>query len=107
VHKKLGQVGPAAATNTKAYQVAGTVDAAIITSLLASNHGSAEDTIRVFSVSAGDTAGLGNDVYYDIPVPSGDCFLSNPATVLQPSGALWVYSLNGTTSFTVSGLEIS
>ena len=105
-HKRLGQVTPTAATNTQIYAPAASTDA-ILTSLLCSNHGGVEDTIRVFNVPAGEVSGTGNDIYYDIPVPVGDSFLSNPATVLTSGDKMEVYSLNGTTTFTFSGLEIT
>ncbi len=105
-HKMLGQSKPSANTNTTVYTVpGGTI--AIISGIFVANVGSALDTIRIFAVPSGDSAGVANAIYHDISIPDDETLLVNGALTLDAGDFLVVFALNGDITFTVSGLEIT
>ena len=105
-HKRLGRTTPAAATNTTSYTAPASTKA-LITSIIVSNTGAAAETMRIFAVPSGGSAGVTNALYYDVPVPDNDTFVANIAVLLETGDFLVVYSLGGALTFTTSGIEIT
>lgn len=105
-HKLLVRSKPAAATNTIGYTTPAATKA-LVTSIVAANVGAAADTIRIFIVEAAGIAAVGNAIYYDLPLPDNDTFVANVAILCETDVDIVVYSLNGDTTFTISGIEIT
>jgi hypothetical protein len=63
--------------------------------------------VRVFVVPSAGAAGVSNAVIFDLTINFGNPFAMNTIPVLNASDFLVVYSLNGTSTFTASGLELT
>lgn len=105
-HKRLATSSPAATTNTTAY-TAPALTTVILSSIFVCNTSASDTTFRLFLVPSGGAAGVGNALYYDLPLRANDTFLINGVPDLQPGDFLVVYSGNGLIAFTISGLEIA
>ena len=105
-HKLLVRSKPAAASNTIGYTTPASTKA-LITSIVACNVGTSSDTFRIFVVEAAGTAAVGNAIYYDVALPDNDTFVANVAILAETDVDIVVYSLDGDTTFTISGIEIT
>ena len=104
--KRLATSAPAAASNTTAY-TAPAATTTITSSITICNTNAATDTVRVFAVTNGSSAGVGFAFIYDMTIPYGNSYYANIAIALNAGDFLVVYSLNGTSTFVLSGAEIT
>lgn len=104
--KSFGRQNPAAATNTTLY-TAPALTTSQLQCLMICNTTNADDLVRVFVVPSGGSAGVPNTIIYDLTINYGNPFAMNTIPTLAPGDFIQVYSLNGTSTFTASGLEMS
>jgi len=100
-----GPTAPGAASNTTIYTATGLT--AQLASLHICNTNATSDMVRVFIVPSAGTAGVTNAIMYDVPVAYGNPFVMNTIPDLNAGDFISVYSLNGTSTFTLSGTELS
>lgn len=103
----LGRSSPAAATPTTLYTSPVSTKTMVTSLYVCNTSTTTADTIRIFLVPSGGSAGVTNAIYYDMVVPVGNPFLANAVPLLETGDFISVYSLNGTTTFTASGLQIA
>jgi hypothetical protein len=104
--KSFGRSNPNAAANTTLYTAPASTTS-LLQCLVACNTSAADDKIRVFLVPSAGAAGVSNAIIFDLVVQFGNPFAMNTIPTLNAGDFLVVYSLNGTTTFTASGLELS
>jgi hypothetical protein len=103
-NKILGRVKPAAITNTTLYTVPGSTQANV--NIFVSNQGSGEDQIRIALTPSGSALAATDYLAYDTVI-SGNGTLNFTGIALAAAGFITVYSVNGTSSFVATGIEIS
>lgn len=104
--KSFGRSSPVLATNTTLYTTPASTTS-MLQCLIACNTSAAADKIRVFVVPSAGAAGVSNAIIFDLTLQFGNSFVMNTVPTLNAGDFLVVYSLNGTTTFTASGLELS
>lgn len=104
--KSFGRSNPGAASNTTLY-TAPALTTSMLQCLLICNTTNADDKVRVFIVPNAGAAGVSNAVIFDLVINYGNPFAMNTIPTLNPGDFISVYSLNGTSTFTASGLELS
>ena len=105
-YKILGQVSPAATTETDLYTVPGATSA-VVSSIVVCNR---EDQVATFniSVSQGGAATSDKDyIYYSLIIPSNDTFVASIGITLATTDVVRVYGSNGLLSFSLFGSEIT
>jgi hypothetical protein len=105
-HKLLGRARPSAITVTTIYTAPASTKA-MLSSIFVCNTSSVVDYLRLYVVPSGGSAAVGNAIYSDLPIAGNDSLLVNGVPVLEAGDFLAGYSLNGTLTYTVSGMEIS
>jgi len=103
-NKILGRVKPAAITNTVLYTVPAATQANV--NIFISNQGPGEDKVRVALTPSGSVLAATDYISYDTVI-LGNGVLNITGIALAAAGFINVYSLNGTTSFVATGIEIS
>lgn len=106
-YKVLGQSAPTAATLTTLYTVPA-LTSTIVSSLVSTNlNGTTPDVINVAVRPAG--ASITNSMYitYSVTVPPYSNYVIQFGLTLATTDVVSVYSLNGTTSFSLFGSELS
>ncbi|MCK9439431.1 MAG: hypothetical protein WC188_04640 [Candidatus Caldatribacteriota bacterium] len=103
-NKILGRVKPASITNTSLYTVPVVTQANV--NIFIANQGSGEDQIRVAITPSGSALAATDYIIYDIAL-AGNSSQQLTGIALAASDFITVYSLNGTTSFVATGIEIS
>lgn len=104
-YKTLGQVAPAITTQTELYTVPAS-KAAVISSILCCNRGTADGTVRIAVLPSGGSVSNENYIYYDVPVPAKDTFAATLGVTLEAAGEVEVYASSGDFSFSAFGKEI-
>lgn len=102
----LGRVQPTANTNTSLY-TSPALTKTMVTSLYICNTNATPDTVHVYLVPNGGAVNLNNAIYYTMTIPFGNTFLANAVPLLEAGDQIVVVSVNGTTTFTASGLQIT
>ena len=103
-NKILGQVKPAAITNTILYTVPASTQADA--NIFAANQGAGEDKVRIAVTKSGSILAPTNYLIYDTVI-AGNSTLNLTGLALAAGDFITVYSENGTTSFNATGIEIS
>lgn len=104
IRKVLGQVSPAATTNTTLYTVPSGTDT-VVSSIVVCNRGAAETYFRVAVRPAGVTIDDKHYIYYDVIVASGDTFTATIGMTLSATDVVTVYATDATLSFNLFGQE--
>ena len=105
-YKILGQVSPAATTQTDLYTVPAATST-VCSSISICNRGASATMFRV-SVSQGGAATANKDyIYYDVMLASNDTFIATIGVTLAATDKVRVYSGNSSLSFHLYGTEIS
>ena len=106
VYKLLGRANPSASSPTIVY-TAPLLTTVLVSSILVTNTGSADDSIQIFFVPALGAAGPSNAIIWNLVIPVGNPYAANVVPILAPGDFIVVESANGNCTFTISGLEIS
>lgn len=101
----LGQVTPAATTETDLYIVS--TASAVGSSLIVCNRGTSQATFRV-SISKGGIATSNKDyIYYDLIIAGNDTFIATIGITLSIRDVVRVYASSANLSFSLYGSIIS
>ena len=101
--KRLFTSAPGAAANTTVYTATGVT--ALFSSLNICCTNAAGDTVRVFIVTSGQSAGTGYAAIYDMTIPYGNSYAGNLAITLNAGDFIVVYAAGGFCTFIGSGGE--
>ena len=105
-YKVLGQISPAATTETALYTVPASTSA-IGSSIIIANRSTTVATFRV-SIVVGGVATTNKDyIYYDLPIGANDTFIATIGITLATTDVVRVYASNTNLSFSLYGSEIS
>lgn len=104
--KSFGRSSPGAASNTTLY-TAPALTTSMLQCLMMCNTSPADDKVRIFIVPNAGAAGVSNAIIFDMVLQFGNPFAMNTIPTLNTGDFLSVYSLNGSSTFTASGLELS
>jgi len=104
VNKILGRVKPDIIINTVLYTVPGSCQANV--NIFISNQGAGEDRVRVALTPSGSSLAATDYIMYDTII-SGNSIINITGIALATGGFITVYSLNGTSSFVATGIEIT
>ena len=105
-YKILGQVSPAATTETDLYTVPGATSA-VVSSIVVCNRENQVATFNI-SISQGGAATAVKDyIYYSVVIPSNDTFVASIGITLATTDVVRVYGSNGLLSFSLFGSEIT
>ena len=105
-YKVLGQVAPAATTNTDLYTV-GAGKSAVVSTIAIANRGATSATYRVAIRVAG--AAIANEDYiaYDATITANNSTMITIGVTLAATDVITVYASNANLSFNAFGSEIS
>ena len=105
-YKVLGQLAPAATTNTNLYTV-GAGRSAVVSTLTICNRSSSSATYRIAVRPA--AAPLANEDYiaYDTPIAGNDTVALTLGITLAETDIITVYASTNTLSFNIFGSEMS
>jgi hypothetical protein len=104
-YKSFGRQNPAAATNTTLYTAPGSTTS-ILQNLHICNTSPTDDLVRIFVIPNAGSADVSNAIIYDLDIPYGNPFQMDTLPALNTGDFIQVYSLNGTSTFTASGIEV-
>jgi hypothetical protein len=105
-YKVLGQVAPAATTNTDLYTVPAATSA-VISTLVIANLDSAAATYRVAVRPAGETLADKHYIAYDVNVGGADSTTLTLGITLAATDVVTVYASTANLSFNLFGSEIT
>lgn len=105
-HKQLAQSKPLPATDTTVYTVPVAIKT-LVYSVVVANTAAGTTKFRVHIVPSAGAVAVSNAIYYDIAVPGRDTFVANISVLMEAGGFIVVRSNDGSSAFTISGLEIS
>lgn len=105
-YKILGQVAPAATTNTNVYTVpAGTE--AVVSTIFVCNRGATAATYRIAIRKNGNAISNEHYIAYDPVILANDSIAITVGTTLNAEDVVTVYASTANMSFNVFGSEIS
>ena len=102
--KVLGQVAPAATTNTDIYTVPAATST-VCSTLVAANRGADAATFRVAVRPGGATLANQHYLYYDVALSPGDSFAATIGVTLAATDVVTVYASTADLSFSLFGEE--
>jgi hypothetical protein len=105
-YKVLGQVSPAATTETALYTVPASTSA-IGSSIIIANRGTSVATFRVSIAVNGAVTTNKDYIYYDLPIGANDTFIATIGITLGDTDVVRVYASNINLSFSLYGSEIT
>jgi len=105
-YKVLGQAYPTAATATTLYTVPSSTQT-VVSTIQITNQGASTDKIRIAVRPAGASLSSQHYIAYDTSVISSGVFSLQLGITLATTDVLTVQSLQGNTSFSAFGSEIS
>lgn len=106
VYKILGQVNPAATTETVLYTVPILIST-ICSSISICNTDVAKTTFRVAISKSGSSTTTKDYLYYDVTLAGNDTFIATIGITLAGTDVIKVYAGNNKLSFQLFGTEIS
>lgn len=101
--KILGQKFPSAASGEQLYSPNAITE--VQGTLMICNQSATADTVRVALLRVGDSLSAKNYIFYDVVIDPNSTV--DKTFEIGPLESVWVYSTNGTCSFTATGLEIT
>jgi len=105
VYKILGQVAPAATTDTPLYSVP-SGGSALVSTVTITNRGSSAGTFRVRAAKSGEgTVANKQYIAFDTPIEANSFITLTLGLTLSASEALYVYGSTGDFSFNAFGQE--
>lgn len=105
-YKVLGQVAPAATTDTTLYTVPAATET-VVSTLVIANLASASATYRVAVRPAGEALANKHYIAYDVTVGASDSTTLTLGLTLAATDVITVRSSSATLAFNLSGMEIS
>jgi hypothetical protein len=105
-YKVLGQVAPAATTNTDLYTVP-SATSAVVSTLVIANLAATDATYRISIRPGGATQADQHYVAYDVSVGGGDSTTLTLGITLAATDVVTVYASSADTSFNLFGSEIT
>jgi len=106
VRKVLGQVAPAATTNTDLYTVPASTQT-VVSTLTVANRGPSAGVFRVAVRPDGATLANQHYVYWGIECPAQDAFAATLGLTLDAGDVVTVWAANDQLSFGLFGEEAS
>ena len=106
LRKVLGQVAPAATTDTTLYTVPASTST-VASSLVVANRGVVGGFFRVAVRPAGAALAPQHYLYYDVEIPANDTFIATIGLTLAAADVVTVRSTVATVSFNLFGEEVS
>ena len=104
LYKNLGQSAPAANTLTTFYTTPSNTNS-IVSSITISNTAGGSDTFSLSNAIGGAADTIAQYIYRDIFIPDNETFVATIGITMQAGDQLRCYSVNGTCSFNLYGLE--
>lgn len=105
-YKVLGQVAPAATTDTALYTVPAATQT-VVSTLVIANLATASATYRVAVRPAGETLANKHYIAYDVSVGASDSTTLTLGLTLAATDVITVRGSSATLAFNLSGMEIS
>lgn len=105
-YKVLGQVAPAATTNTTAYTVPASTEA-VISTISVANRGATNATYRIAIRPDGATLANEHYIAYDTTVTANNTTMITVGITINAADVVTVYASNTNLSFNVFGSEIA
>jgi hypothetical protein len=105
-YKILGQVAPAATTDTDVYTVPATTEA-VISNINVANRASTAGSFRVAVRPDGDTLADKHYIAFDTPIQANDTIPIAVGVTLDAADVITVYCSSSSMSVNVFGTEIS
>lgn len=105
-YKILGQVSPAATTETDLYTVP-TFTSTVCSSMSICNRGATATTFRISISQAGAATTNKDYLYYDVTLAGNDTFIATIGVTLATTDKVRVYAGNASLSFQIWGTEIT
>ena len=102
--KVLGQVAPAATTNTDIYTVPAATST-VCSTLVVANRGADAATFRVAVRPGGATLANQHYLYYDVALSPGDSFAATIGVTLAATDVVTAYASTANLSFSLFGEE--
>jgi hypothetical protein len=106
IYKVLGQLAPAATTNTDLYTVPAATSA-VISTIVVANRSATGATYRIAIRPAGATIANQHYIAYDVLVGAADSTTLTLGITLAATDIITVYASTANTSFSVFGSEIT
>jgi hypothetical protein len=104
--KVLGQLAPAATTDTTLYTVPASTKTTVST-LTVCNRAATATSFRVSVRPAGATLANQHYIYYDQAIDGNSTFASTIGMTLAATDVITVYAANANLSFTAFGVEVA
>ena len=105
-YKVLGQVNPAATTNTDLYTV-GAGKSAVVSTITVTNQSSTAATFRIAIRPAGESLAAKHYISYDSTVSANDTTAFTIGVTLAATDVITVYASTTSVSFNAFGSEIA
>jgi len=105
-YKILGQVNPAATTDTNLYTVPSSTEA-VISTVSICNAGSAQVTYRIAARKDGESLAQKHYITYDAIIPANDMIALTLGMTADSGDIFSVYASSASVSFNMFGSEIS
>jgi hypothetical protein len=107
VYRNLGQVVPAATTETTlSAWGSGTPMYAVVSSVVVTNRGSTPTTFRISTSIGGGATATKDYLYYDIPIAGNDTFVATVGLTFLLADVVRVYAGNANLTFSLWGYVI-
>jgi hypothetical protein len=106
IYKILGQVNPAATTNTTVYTAPAGANT-VISTISICNLGTSNTTYRIAIIPAGKTQVANSYIAYDTGLPASDAIALTLGLTLSAGDVCNVYSISNNVSFNLYGSEIT
>ncbi len=104
-YKILGQVAPAATTETDLYEAPAATEAVSSTVVICNRSGSFSGTARVSIALGGGATQTKDYIYYDLAIPANETFAATIGLCLEANDVMRVYSSLATMTFQLFGVE--
>ena len=102
----LGQVAPAATTETDLYTVTAPVTGTVVSSVVVCNRGATATTFRIGIRDGGVGVLQDQDyLYFDISIPANDTFIATIGATIETLHEIKVFAGNANLTFTAFGIE--
>jgi hypothetical protein len=104
--KILGQMSPAATTNTVLCVVPASLSF-LGSSITVCNTNGVSSVFRIYIVKSGGFASVSNALYYDVVIPANETFIATVGLTMSTGDFIIVYATNSGLSFQLFGSEVS
>ena len=105
VHKLLGNIKNAAATQELLYVVPASTET-VVSSIIICNQSGTATSFRVAVLPGGGTVATTDYIYYDLPISGNDTFIATIGITMVATDEIEVYAPLATLSMVAFGAEI-